>query len=348
MNKNKKVYVEGISQISIQNPLVDEWMYSPLFYKDAYVRAIDPNFKEYLSPLESRRMGKILKRAVVTSLDVLKKSEIEVPGAIITGTGLGCIENTELFLDALCREGEDLLKPTHFMQSTHNTISSLIGIYAKAHCYNTTYAHKSISFDSALQDAWVQFQLNLVGSALVGGYDEMTPSYFQLLKKIGFVGQGKEVCGEVAASVLLNEKANDAWCLFSGIKLMYCPDLAQLKENIRQLLASAGLQMQDIGAIMTGISGNKINDAYYKKYLRCLFNEDIPLLQYKSVFGEIYTASGLGFYAAACCLKHGFVPDFLYLDENQPRVHKPNAILLFTISEGKNFSCILLESACGK
>ena len=348
MNDNKKVYVGAISQISIQKPLVDEWMYSPLLYKDAYVRAIDPNFKDYLSPLESRRMGKILKRAVVTSLNTLQKSGIKVPDAIITGTGLGCIENTELFLDALCREGEDLLKPTYFMQSTHNTISSLIGIHTKAHCYNTTYAHKSISFDSALQDAWVQFQLNSVTSALVGGHDEMTPSYFQLLKKIGFVGQGKEICGEVAVSVLLSEKTDDAWCLFSGIKLMYRPDLARLKESIERLLASAGLQMQDIGAIMTGISGNEINDAYYKEYLGRLFNENVPLLQYKSIFGESYTASGLGFYAAACCLKYGFIPDSLYLDANQSRVHKPNSILLFTISEGKNFSCILLESLCGK
>ena len=73
-------------------------------------------------------MGKILKRAVATSKEALNASGLNTVDAIITGTGYGCIENTEFFLDALSREGEQLLKPTYFMQSTHNTVSSLVAI----------------------------------------------------------------------------------------------------------------------------------------------------------------------------------------------------------------------------
>ena len=45
--------------------------------------------------------------------------------------------------------GENCLKPSLFMQSTHNTIGSLIGIVLKCHGYNNTYSHEGISFESA-------------------------------------------------------------------------------------------------------------------------------------------------------------------------------------------------------
>ncbi|EKC77379.1 hypothetical protein LEA_04207, partial [human gut metagenome] len=36
------------------------------------------------------------------------------------------MENTERILEPLCRDGEQMLSPTHFMQSTHNTIAALL------------------------------------------------------------------------------------------------------------------------------------------------------------------------------------------------------------------------------
>ncbi|MDR3118553.1 MAG: beta-ketoacyl synthase chain length factor [Mediterranea sp.] len=345
--KKRKVYIQAMAQISIQNPLTDEWIHRPVVHNTSYVRSIDPNFRDFLSSAESRRMGKLLKRALVTSLEVIRKSGIECPDAIITGTGLGCIENTEFFLDALCRNGEQLLKPTHFMQSTHNTISSLIGIHTKTYGYNITYAHKGVSFDSALQDAWTQFQLELIDSALIGGHDEMTPSYFTLLKKAKFVGQDREVCGETAVSVMLGSDKTKGLCLLSGFKLMYKPEMERLKRELSHMLDGAGISLDEIDAVMTGISGNELNDSYYQDVLPKLFG-DIPILHYKHVFGESYTAPGLGFYAAACCLLYGKIPAFLYMDQSKAATSRPNYILLFNLFEGKSCSLILLEDICGK
>ena len=80
--------------------------------------------KEYVKPMEARRMGKIMKSSLLSSLKALKQAGIECPDAIITGTAWGCIENSEQLLRQLEEEGETSLKPTLFMQSTHNTISS--------------------------------------------------------------------------------------------------------------------------------------------------------------------------------------------------------------------------------
>ena len=77
------------------------------------------------------------------------------------------------------------MKPTHFMQSTHNTISSLIAIRLGAHGYNATYSHRGRSFESALQDAWTQIALGDIDTALVGWFDEMTPALADSLSKQG-------------------------------------------------------------------------------------------------------------------------------------------------------------------
>ena len=207
---DQKIYIKAATQISMQQPLSEAWLTAPERPDVPYQRSQDPNFRDWLNPLESRRMGKLMKRALVTAQKVMKETGISQPEAIITGTGLGCIENTELFLDQLCREGEEMLKPTYFMQSTHNTISSLIAIQCKCHGYNTTYSHKSVSFDSALLDAFVQMRLGDIRTALVTGNDEMTPSYFSILQRTGYIGQaGQVTAGEASVAMMLTVEKDE-------------------------------------------------------------------------------------------------------------------------------------------
>jgi len=129
--------------------------------------AEDPDFREVVSPIEGRRMGRILKRALWCSVKALEKAGLEKPDAIITATDYGCMENSELFL-------EDR-RPVHFMNSTHNTIGSVVAIKLGCHGYNTTYSHAGRSFLSALEDAYMQIGLGDIDTALVGWYDERTP-----------------------------------------------------------------------------------------------------------------------------------------------------------------------------
>ena len=342
----KRIFIRDTAQISIQQPLCEAWMEDPIRYAEPYARSIDPDFKPFFSPLEGRRMGKILKRALATSLSVVRRAGGAVPDAIITGTGLGCIENTELFLTAMCREGESLLKPTHFMQSTHNTISSLLAINLKCHGYNVTYAHKGISFDSALFDAWLQFRLGQIGSALVGGHDEMTPSYFTLLQRIGYVGGAtQDVCGETSVAVLLQaaEEPADALCELVGMTLLYEPSAERLQAALAKLLDDAGLAPDGIDAVMTGINGNPDNDAWYASMLP-LCAPGLPALHYKHLFGESYAASGFALYAAAHCLHRGFVPEFLHCGSTPLPAHTPRNLLLINQSDGKTASLILLRA----
>ena len=125
-----------------------------------------------IPPLVARRLSGVLRRALLTSLVALQRSGLKEPQAIITGTAMGCVEETEKFLREMAIEGESSLKPTNFIHSTHNTISSLIAIHTHCHGYNSTYAHGMRSLESALTDAWLQIALGDLQTALVGWHDE--------------------------------------------------------------------------------------------------------------------------------------------------------------------------------
>jgi 3-oxoacyl-(acyl-carrier-protein) synthase len=228
------------------------------------------------------------------------------------------------------------------MQSTHNTISSLVGIKMKCNGYNITYAHKELSFDSAMYDAWLQLRLGMIDSALVGGHDEMTPSYFKLLEKAGYLGQQSQLAGETAVSFVIGSKPKDKHlCRFGGIRMMYCPDKEEIARQLHELLGSANVPMSDVSGVLTSMNGNAGHDAYISKLCGNLFS-DIPLLRYKHLFGESYTASGLGLYVAATCLSKGRIPESLYVDINDYKPLKPKALLLLNTTDEKCCSLMLV------
>lgn len=295
-----RVYIKAATQISMQQPLSEAWMTAPVEHTEPYVRSLDPNFRDWLNPLESRRMGKILKRALVTAQKVMHDSGVQQPDAVITGTGLGCIENTELFLDQLCREGEEMLKPTYFMQSTHNTISSLISIHDHLHGYNTTYSHKSVSFDSALLDAFTQLRLGDIQTALVTGNDEMTPSYFSILQRAGYVGQpGQVAAGETSVAMMLTTDPADALCEIEEVSMSV--------RDAQQPLAPADL-------LVLGTNGVPQNDQLYREVAQQM--PGVETFEYKRLFGESYTVSGLGVYAAAHLLSQGRAGRVLFVNHS--------------------------------
>lgn len=143
------------------------------------------DIRKYVKPLEVRRMGKIMKSSLLSSLEALQRAGIEVPDSIITGTTYGCLENSERLMEQIKEEGEGMLKPTFFMQSTHNTIGSNIAIKTHCHGYNVTYTQESHSLEWAIRDAELLLRSGKVKNVLVGCHDESTPLFNTLLEKGG-------------------------------------------------------------------------------------------------------------------------------------------------------------------
>ncbi len=130
--------------------------------------------REFMSPMEARRMGKLLKAALLTSLRALKKADIAEPDAIVTATTFGCADISERILTALAAEGESGVSPTLFMQSTHNTVSSTVAMKLRAHGYNITFTG-----GEAFADAWAEarrlLRLGRARTVLINLNTETTP-----------------------------------------------------------------------------------------------------------------------------------------------------------------------------
>lgn len=255
-----------------------------------YLRSQDPDFKQFLSPMQARRMGLILKRAIAVSLTALRNAGIECPDAIFTGTGLGCMENTENFLSAMCRDGEEMLPPTYFMMSTHNTISSAVAILLRCHGQNCTYSQKDISFESALLDAFLQLQVGGISNALVGAHDETTPDTYRLLKGTGYF-EGIVTAAEASSAFVLSA--------FSTPSAVLGTDLA-LKNPLCELA--------DVQILHSPTNLESIVNEYNAS--RILRSSD-----YFTLFGKCFSASGLGVYEAAMRIAKGLDKDILVVND---------------------------------
>lgn len=141
--------------------------------------------RAFLSPMEARRMGKLMKAATITSLSALQAANIDSPDAIITATAYGMLQNSERFLIDMSENGEQSLSPTLFMQSTHNTLSSAIAIRTHCHGYNTTYTQGEDSLRWALRDASRLLHTGQAKTVLVGYHDEATPLFQSFFTRQG-------------------------------------------------------------------------------------------------------------------------------------------------------------------
>lgn len=331
-----RCFVNSIAQVSCQKPLSDEWLDSPCVYENDYARAQEPDTRGLIMPSEARRMSRILRRTVCTSITALNGSEVSHPDAIITGTGMGCMENSEKFLMDMSRYGEQCLKPTLFMQSTHNTISSLIAIILKCHSYNNTYSHKGISFESALFDAWLQIKGGMIRNALVGSHDEVTPFMDLVMAhthpEYSFVSEAS------VSAVVTGAESERNICEIADIRLLYRPGNDEL---------ASLLDPQRDSIVMLGLNGNPLNDEPYLGMLGAL-DYTPAVLRYKNIFGDCFSASAIGFYAAARIIERGRIPSFMMWQgkdghEDARLPENIEGITLLNHSEGTAWSLIRLR-----
>lgn len=348
------VYINGIGSVSIQS---EDKLEFPNWGEENYLRCVEPEFAKFISPIVSRRMSKIIKRSIVSSLLCLKDADIEIPDAIISGTGLGCIEDTEKFLRTMISQKELFLQPTHFIQSTHNTISSQIAMNLKCYNYNNTYSHLGNSFESALFDGFLQIKTNQINNALVGGFDEMTPDYKYMLSKVGFwkttpfsiqdmrdAKSPGSVAGEGCSSLLLsNEKKSNSYAKIDDISLFHKPEnYYNTADKIYDFLKSNKTDISEIDAIVLGLNGDQVNDNVYNNVYVGPLSKPTPFI-YKHLSGEYFTSSAFGAILTARIIKNNRYSNLIY-----KKYHPTNPIrkVLFHNHYNNISHALILLSKC--
>jgi len=359
-------FINGIGLISPQQT-TDPHSFLPevMEYTADFLTCIDPNYKEFINPIARRRMSRLIKMGITSAKMAMldagtlssthwKETPMSLPDAIITGTGLGSVEDTEKILSGMIA-GEELMNPTPFIQSTYNTISSQIAITLKCHNYNSTYVHRSFSFESALQDALLQFEEGMADSALVGGIDEMTKNHLNIIRRAGHWKKEPvnnlsiltyqtpgALAGEGAASFLLeNKPASSTYASLQGVQTIYKPaDIIRIENHIRRFLSVYGLTLDDVDAVILGYNGDVDYDSIYDKLGAGIFREK-QQLWYKHLCGEYYTSTGFALWLAANILKHNMIPATVKFNNLNPeRLEK---ILIYNQYRNINHSLMVLS-----
>lgn len=145
----------------------------------------DTDVASYVSGAEARRMTVQTRRIVAAARRAMQESGVTQPDAIVCATQWGCLVQSIRFLTEMIDSSEQQLKPTPFIQSTHNTIASLIAMLTGNHGYNCTYSQGRQSLDCALKDIETQMSLGLIDNALVLEFDEQEDLWDRVLANIG-------------------------------------------------------------------------------------------------------------------------------------------------------------------
>jgi len=352
-----KAYIRAAASISAQNTLGGTGFLTDVVeYQTTRMPAIEPDYKNYVDPKLIRRMSHVIKMGVAAAKECLQQAGVTMPDAIITGTAFGIMEDTVTFLTRIVELQEEMLPPTSFIQSTHNTVAAQIALMLQCHNYNNTFVHKGISFESALLDALMLINEGEGENILVGGIDEMIDASFKVLTRLGlykrhpisnlslFKEQSKGTIGGEGASFFVLSKQPDerAMAELSGIKMFFDEATGDVSGQIMTFLEDHALTVEDIGLLITGKNGDIKNDAPYERLKAGVFNLT-PSVNYKHLSGEYSTSSAFALWVAANIISQKTVPPVL--QEQAAIINAPGKILIYNHYQNKYHS-LMLVSAC--
>lgn len=348
-------FINGLGNISAQKTWDNtQFLDEIVEYKDNYLKSVDPDYKEYINPVAIRRMSHVIKMGIASAKICLKDADLAMPDAIITGTGFGCIEDTEKFLIQVIDQAEEQLNPTAFMQSTHNAVNGQLAIILGCKNYNFTYCQRGFSFENALLDAYLQCIEKPQAQLLVGGFDEISPNYYKVndrinmwkkegisnLDLLSYKTEGT-IAGEFSAYFVIGNKPTaNCYAELKALQTFYKPsDAKELVGDIQQFAERHACLQPDV--VIYGYSGDITEDFWMDAVREGLFS-DIPGAYYKHLCGEHYTASAWATWLGAKALKENRLPEIAMLPgSGQPK--QVRKVLLVNNYRGRNFSAILLE-----
>lgn len=349
-----KVYINGVCAISAQKTFDNQSFLEDITaYNDTVIKVVDPVYKAFIPPASARRMAKGIKMGIVASKLALQDANIDNVDAIITGTGLGCVRDSEKFVSTLIDHDEQFLTPTSFIQSTHNTVAGQIALELQCKGYNFTYVHGSNSFESAVLDAKLQLEHKEEDHILVGGVDELGPHTVKIHKLIHHIKEVPVAMNAVLRAqskgavfseggnffVLSNTPKQTSYAEVMAVKMYNTLDASDIEAKALAFLQAYDIAPEAIDVLILGCNGDIDYDHYYDG-LQTLFSETQQLC-YKHLSGEFYTASSFGFWLGARVLKSQSIPEITKLNTVSNTSIK--TILLYNQYRGENHSFTLLR-----
>lgn len=347
-----KCFIQGIGAVTAQGIWRSELFEQATEISVAKAYADQPSYKELIAPAMLRRMSKGVKMGIFAAQQALDEAGIQDLDAVITGTGLGCLEDSEKFLKNILDNGEEFLTPTSFIQSTHNTVGAQIALRLGCKAYNFTYVNGAVSFESALLDSLQQFEAQEIQTALIGGVDEISSHIFGL-KQLVFEVKQDDVqerlmdstspgvnFGEGATFFALAAEATpETYAEVLDVAIQNKLETEEVPSFVQEFLVRNKLYRSDISALVIGNNGDRVYDSYYDIFTEPF--EGCLQVYYKHLVGHSDVASTFGLATAAYMLKQQEVPaSIIWKGKKQNSL---NYVLLYNLYKGRDHSLVLLK-----
>jgi len=348
-------YIQGMAAITPQHSFEGDLFSQPLRNNTSNLfQVTEPDYKAFIPPNSLRRMSRLLKMGLTTAQKCLQDSGLGVPGAIITGTGKGSLQDTERFLKDIRQYEEKALNPTPFIQSTYNAVNGMIAVAQQCTTYNNTFVHRGFSFEHALLDSILQLQEG-APHTLTGALDEMSEEHFFIKSRIGYwkkelvnnvdlyktLSPGT-IAGEGAVFFSLSAaKTDHTYARIAGLKMLYKPSPVVVSAGLRTFLREQQLSPEDISLVLTGRNGDSNFEHFYKELDAVMGSA--PQVPFKHLCGEYETSGAFAVWLAAHIMKAQQVPlQWFPMQEAFPS-GALSRILIYNHFFGEQHTFILLE-----
>jgi 3-oxoacyl-[acyl-carrier-protein] synthase II len=307
------IYIRSAACISPQPTFGDQPSWANTHPGHDRLTSIEPDYKHLLDAKALRRMSRIIRMGVATANDCLRQAGEKEPGAIVTGTAYGCLEDTGLFLQSLIQRKEQALQPAPFIQSTHNTVGAQIALMLQCTRYNNTFVHRGASFENALLDAILLLSEGEAETVLAGAVDEITDTSHSILQRFGLYRHVP--AGEGAAFFLLAAQPSPTdQARLEGMITFYKPEDTKTVEKVLSSFLEQHGAEPDL--VIVGANGDTAHDdptfssaAGDEHYRQLAAPGSVfagkKLLSYKQLCGEYPTSTAFAFWMAARLLKQG-------------------------------------------
>ncbi len=305
----------------------------------SFIQANEPPYSDYIPRNLIRRMSRVVKMSIACSSKIKNDSGISDYGAILVGTGLGCVVDSEKFLIQVSEDETSVLSPTPFIQSTHNTMAGQIALLETQHCENMTYSNRGHSFENALMDGMMYIKEGR-DNVLVGGSDELSPIVKELHQKLCLSKPSaflKKV-GEGAGFFLLSGVAEKGKTRIEDLLTFEVNGKDDFKNKLEKFILKHDLH-SGLDLVLLGAVKGKIDP--FSQILLSLLSDSIGVGTFKEVSGEFHTASAVGLALADKLLQgEGFDHDIWV---NRPEKTRPKKVLIYNNYLGHNHSLYLLS-----
>lgn len=351
-----KLYIQSSSCISAQNTFLDKEGWSDILNEigdGPFFKITEIPYKEFINPRKLRRMKRNVRMGICCAQDALKNAGLESIDGIFVGSSLGIVQDTEIFLNQINSQDEQMLNPTAFIQSTHNTVAGQIALTLKCHSHNLTFSQLNASFEHSLLDAALHLGDEEASTVLVGAQDELTDENFDITNHTGLWKKSTDfdnlyssntsgtIAGEGAAYFVLSKEQGSAKACITNFDLVLSLRENDLNQKIIQFLKKNNLTIADLDAVVLGMNGDVKQDVVYQELAQKTFaNQNI--LAYKHLVGDYPTSSAFAFWLVNETIGKQEIPECAFYKKASD-VKEIKNVLIYHQENGQNHCLSLIQ-----